>query len=162
VGGSNNHYKFSTKEISDLTSKIKNTIISNPGYAYLVLTSRRTSKETINSLKNNLKNLAIIWNESKKNPYIFALKYSEFFIVTSDSTSMISECAFTGKSIFIFHLPYKRKSKRIEKFHQLFKELKIAKNLKDKNILIPWTYKSLNESQRIASILKEKIIKENS
>ena len=52
-----------------------------------------------------------------ENPYIFALNNSAFFVVTSDSTSMISECAFTGKPIFVFHLPFKRLSKRIENFH---------------------------------------------
>ena len=97
----------------------------------------------------------------EKNPYTFALKNSEFFIVTSDSTSMISECAITGNPIFIFHLPFKRQSKRIEKFHEKFQKLHITKKLDNNNNLIPWTYNSLNESKRIASIVKERIIKEN-
>ena len=114
-----------------------------------------------NALKDKLKDIAIIWNENEKNPYTFALKNSDFFIVTSDSTSMISECAFTGNPIFIFHLPFKRQSKRIENFHKQFQKLKITKKLDYKNDLIPWTYVALNESKRIASILKERIIKEN-
>ena len=114
-----------------------------------------------NALKDKLKDIAIIWNENEKNPYTFALKNSEFFIVTSDSTSMISECAITGNPIFIFHLPFKRQSKRIEKFHEKFQKLNITKKLTDKDDLIPWTYDSLNESKRIASIVKERIIKEN-
>ena len=89
------------------------------------------------------------------------MKNSDFFIVTSDSTSMISECAFTGHPIFIFHLPFKRQSKRIEKFHENFQKLNITKKLDDNNDLISWTYNSLNESKRIASIVKERIIKEN-
>ena len=80
-------------------------------------------------LKDNLKNIAIIWKENEKNPYTFALKNSDFFIVTSDSTSMISECAITGNPIFIFHLPFKRQSKRIEKFHEKFQKLNITKKL---------------------------------
>ena len=113
-------------------------------------------------LKNKLNKLALICDEKTNNPYTFALKNSDFFIITSDSTSMISECAFTGKSIYIFHLPFKRKSKRIENFHNQFKKLNITRELNDKNDLISWTYKTLNESERIASILKERIIKENS
>ena len=73
---------------------------------------------------------------------------------------MISECACTGNPIFVFHLPFKRKSKRIDKFHQKFIKLKITKNLYEENDFSQWSYKSLNESKRIASIVKERIIKE--
>ena len=53
-----------------------------------------------------------------KIPIYMLLKNSKFFIVTSDSTSMISECAFTGKPIYVYHLPFKRISKRISNFHE--------------------------------------------
>ena len=43
------------------------------------------------------------------NPYIFALKSSSKFIVTSDSTSMISESAISGKPIYIYQLPFQKK-----------------------------------------------------
>ena len=97
----------------------------------------------------------------KKNPYTFALKYSIFFIVTSDSTSMISECAFTGKPIFIFHLPFKRASKRINNFHNQLEKLNITKKLKDQSNFTNWNYIHINESERIASIIKERIIKDS-
>ena len=161
IGGNNKHYKFSVKEINELSLKIKKIKKLNPDYNFLIISSRRTTLEMKKVLKDNLKNIAIIWKENEKNPYTFALKNSEFFIVTSDSTSMISECAITGNPIFIFHLPFKRQSKRIEKFHEKFQKLKITKKLDYKNDLIPWTYNSLNESKRIASIVKERIIKEN-
>ena len=74
---------------------------------------------------------------------------------------MISECAFTGKSIYIFNLPFKRKSKRIVKFHDQFDKLNITKKLDNEKILSKWAYNSLDESKRIASILKERIIQEN-
>lgn len=162
IGGSNNHYDFSLKETVELVFKIKNIKKSNPEYNFLILHSRRTTKKMKDLLKNKLSDISIILKEDEANPYTFALKHSDFFIVTSDSTSMISECAFTGKSIYIFHLPFKRKSKRIEKFHDQFEKLNITKKLGDKNDLIPWIYNSLDESKRIASILKERIIKENS
>mgnify|MGYP006182465759 FL=1 len=40
--------------------------------------------------------------------------------------------------------------------------LNITKELGNKNDLIPWSYESLNESERIAGILKQRIIKEKS
>ena len=161
IGGNNHHYKFSVKEIDELSIKIQNIKKSNPNYNFLILSSRRTTREMKEVLKVNLKDIAIMCNENEKNPYTFALKNSDFFIITSDSTSMISECAFTGHPIFIFHLPFKRQSKRMEKFHEKFQQLNITKKLDNKNDLIPWSYNSLNESKRIASIVKERIIKEN-
>ena len=69
------------------------------------------------------------------NPYSFALKFSSKFIVTSDSTSMISESAISGKPIYIYQLPFKRASKRFERFHNEFKQLNITRDFKNNIIL---------------------------
>ena len=161
IGGSNNHYFFSLKAIDELIFKIRKIKKTNPNYNLLIIYSRRTTQEMKDKLSKNLNDVSIILKKEDENPYTFALKYSVFFIVTSDSTSMISECAFTKKPIYIFHLPFKRKSKRMEKFHDQFTKLNITKKLGDKNDLIPWTYNSFDESKRIASILKKRIIKES-
>ena len=160
VGGENQHYKFSDKETNRFIKIIKHIKKINPEYQLFIISSRRTKKKINRILETNLKDIAFIWNSYDKNPYTFALKNSDFFIVTSDSTSMISECAFTGKPIFVFHLPFKRKSKRIENFHQEFTKLNITKKLLDNSELKAWNYKPLNEAERIASIVKERIIKE--
>ena len=160
VGGSNNHYNFSKNEALNLTSTIKNIKKNNPEFNFLIITSRRTSDKVKIILRESLVSFTYVWNEKDKNPYTFALKNSNFFIITSDSTSMISECAYTQKPIYIFHLPFKRKSQRIERFHELFSKLNITKKLKEKNDFIPWTYKKIDETKRIAGIIKERIIKE--
>jgi uncharacterized protein len=160
IGGTNNHYKFSIKEVNNLVAKILYFKKINPNLNYLIIFSRRTTNEIKISIKNKLHNDKMVWYQNDYNPYTFALKYSDYFIVTSDSTSMISECAFTGKPIYIFHLPYKRISKRIEKFHNQFQILNITKDLNSTCELLSWIYKPLNESKRIASIIKERIIKE--
>ena len=90
-----------------------------------------------------------------ENPYIETIQKSSYFIVTSDSTSMISEAAISGKPIYIHHLVFKRKSKRIENFHKEFSALGITKDLININHLSDWTYNSLNESERIAIIIKK-------
>ena len=160
VGGNNNHFKFGLNEINDLSNRIKEIKKKYQKYKFLILTSRRTSAEMTKTIYDNLKDTAIIWQNNKKNPYTFALKYSDFFIVSSDSTSMISECAVTGKPIFVFHLPNKRRSKRIDKFHNQFSKLNITRKLEFSSDLLSWSYDSLNESKRIASIVKERIIKD--
>ena len=160
VGGDNHHYQFSDNETNSLIKKIKHIKKINPEYQLLIISSRRTKKEINRMLEKNLKDIAFIWNNNDKNPYTFALKNSDFFIVTSDSTSMISECAVTGKPIFVFYLPFKRNSKRMENFHQEFTELNITKQLLDNSELKNWNYNPLNEAERIASIVKKRIIKD--
>jgi len=159
IGGNNRHYKFTKDSLLDLINKIKHLKKRYSKFNFLVISSRRTGLDIISFMKEKLDKIAHIWNGVDENPYIFALKNSLFFVVTSDSTSMISECAFTGKPIFVFHLPIKRLSKRIENFHHEFENLKITKKFLDHIDLNPWQYETLDEARRISGIIKERIIK---
>ena len=102
-----------------------------------------------------------MWLGIGSNPYEFALFNSKFFIITSDSTSMISEATISGKPIFVYQLPYKRKSIRFERFHEEFRKLNITRNLNSTNILENWSYDKLDESKRIARIIKKRIVQGN-
>jgi len=73
---------------------------------------------------------------------------------------MISEAAISGKPIYIYHLSFKRKSRRMINFHDEFSKLGITKDIKNIKYLKNWKYNSLNESERIASIIKKRIIQE--
>lgn len=159
IGGNNNHYEFTKENILDLTNKIKNLKKKYSKYYFLIISSRRTNVDMIKLMKEKLDKIAYVWDGVDKNPYSFALNNSKFFVVTSDSTSMISECAFTGKPVFVFHLPFKRISKRIESFHHEFENLKITKKFSNDMDLNPWQYESLDEAKRISGIIKERIIK---
>jgi len=159
IGGNNRHYKFTKESILDLINKIKHLKKRYSKFNFLVISSRRTGLDIIRFMKEKLDKIAHIWNGVDENPYIFALNNSTFFVATSDSTSMISECAFTGKPIFVFHLPFKRLSKRIENFHFEFENLKITKKFLDPIDLNPWQYETLDEAKRISGIIKERIIK---
>ena len=111
-------------------------------------------------IKNKLGEISNLWLGEGYNPYVFSLKYSSHFILTSDSTSMISESAITGKPIYIHHLPYKRISKRLESFHNEFRMLNITRDFVCTKGLSNWTYNPLNESKRISGIIKERIIED--
>ena len=69
---------------------------------------------------------------------------------------MISEAAITGKPIYIADIPSKKNDHRFRKFRELFNNLNITKNLNEK--LENWNYKSLNETTRIATEIKKKIL----
>ncbi len=155
IGGQNRHYIFSKKIVTDLIEKIIKLKNKFNNYDFLVIGSRRTNEDAINLLKDKLNGIAQVWNKKTKNPYLFALKNSKYFIITSDSTSMISECAFTGKPIYIYHLPFKRISNRIKSFHNEFENQKITRKFNDNLEL--WNYESLDEAKRIAGILRLRI-----
>ena len=161
IGGNNQHYHFSDKEANELCDKLLAIKKNKKDIELNIITSRRTSNLVKKILIKKLNKIAKIWTGDGKNPYKECIQSSSFFIVTSDSTSMISEAAISGKPIYIYHLSFKRKSKRIENFHREFSELGITKDIRNINHLKNWTYNSLNESERIANIIKKKIIEQN-
>ncbi len=158
IGGENNHYFFSLKEAEKLCNDIIDLKEKNSKLSFLIITSRRTENKIKYLLKNKLDSFAKIWLGEGKNPYEFALYNSNFFIITSDSTSMISEAAISGMPIYIYQLPFKRKSNRFKRFHDEFKRLNITRDLNKLNELEKWSYDKLDESKRIAGIIKERII----
>ncbi len=160
IGGQNQHYYFNEKEAKDICFKINALKVKNPEINLLVLTSRRTDPLIKKIFKEKLSLISALWLGKGENPYTFALKYSSNFIITSDSTSMISESAISGKPIYIYQLPFKRVSKRFEKFHNEFKKLNITRDFKNSISLSNWSYKPIYESKRIAGIIKERIIQD--
>ena len=90
-----------------------------------------------------------------KKAYLSALAISENIIVTCDSSSMISEAALTGKPIYIANILPKKNDIRFQRFRNLFRDLNITRNLGED--VENWTYQSLDETNRVAKIIKEKI-----
>ena len=76
-------------------------------------------------------------------------------IVTCDSSSMISEAALTGKPIYVANILPKKNDKRFQRFRNLFRELNITRNLGEE--IENWNYEKLDETNRVAKIIKEKI-----
>ncbi len=90
-----------------------------------------------------------------KKAYLSALAISEYIVVTCDSSSMISEAALTGKPIYIANIEPKKNDKRFQRFRNLFRELNITRNLGEE--VENWSYPKLDETNRVANIIKEKI-----
>jgi mitochondrial fission protein ELM1 len=68
---------------------------------------------------------------------------------------MISEAALTGKPIYVANLLPRKNDKRFQKFRNLFRQLNITRNLGEKEE--NWNYKKLDETNRVANIIKQKI-----
>ena len=154
LGGPNKYYDYKDKNLTNIFVIIKKILNKNNLQA-IVIPSMRTPKKTINLASEHLGAENLVINNVDKKAYLSGLSLAKYIVVTCDSTSMISEAALTGKPIYIADIPAKRKDERFKKFRDLFSELNITKNLNEK--LEIWTYKSLNETNRIAEEIKKYI-----
>ena len=154
IGGPNNYYDFSEKEIDKVFSKIK-ILFSTDKYKIIVIPSYRTPKEIIGKANNVFSHDHLVVTTVDKKAYLSAFSQADYIVVTCDSTSMISEAAVTGKPIYIANMKAKKKSKRFEVFFSQLKEINIIKDLEDK--IETWSYNNLDEVNRIAPTIKAKM-----
>ena len=68
---------------------------------------------------------------------------------------MISEAAATGKPVYMAMMKPKKSIDRFKSFYTQFKSLGIARELTDN--VENWSYNKLDEVNRIAPIIKEKM-----
>ena len=68
---------------------------------------------------------------------------------------MISEAALTGKPLYVATIPANRSDKRFQKFRNLLESMNIIRKLEDE--LDTWNYEKLDETNRIAKQIKEKL-----
>ena len=154
LGGPNKYYDFSNKELIKVFNKIKSNFIS-VGYKAIVIPSTRTPKRIIDLANKEFNKIGFVVNSVDKQAYLSAFALASSIVVTSDSTSMISEAAESGKPIFIAHMHLKKDNYRFKKFFQLFKDMKITKDLGES--IDSWTYNKFNEAERVATMINSKL-----
>ncbi len=154
LGGPTKYYDYSLENIKNIFF-ILNNLLKKNDLQLVVIPSMRTPKNTIDYAKEYFgENHTIISNVDKK-AYLSALSRSNSIVVTCDSSSMISEAALTGKPIYVANILPKKNDKRFQEFRNLFRELNIIRNLGED--VENWSYKKLDETNRVANIIKQKI-----
>ena len=139
---------------SIIFNKIK-TLFTPDKFKIVVIPSYRTPENVIKKAYNTFSINHQVVRQIDKKAYLSSLAQADYIIVTCDSTSMISEAALTGKPIYVADIPTKKNDHRIKKFQELFKQLNIIKKLDNK--LRTWHYENLDETNRVANIIKQKI-----
>jgi len=154
IGGPNKYYAYTEKVIHQTFNKVK--ILFTPDkYKIIVIPSYRTPKEVIKKAYDTFNFNHYVVKEVDKKAYLSALAISDHIVVTCDSTSMISEAAVTGKPVYIAMMKSIKNNYRFKKFYNKLQELGITRELKDN--IDTWSYESLNEAGRIASLVKSKM-----
>jgi len=154
LGGPTRYYDYNDQVIDGIFSKIEQNFLKN-NYQVIIIPSMRTPQNIIEKAKNYFDKDQIIIPNVDKKAYLSSLKISDHIIVTCDSTSMISEAAITGKPIYVAQMPAIKNNQRFKSFFNLFESLNIIKELN--NSIENWTYTKLNETNKIANQIKEKI-----
>ena len=126
-------------------------------YKLIVIPSYRTPENIVKLAFNYFNQDHLVIKEKDKKAYLSSLGLADAIIVTCDSTSMISEAAITGKPVYVARMSHRRNIDKFERFYTLFKDLGIIRNLEDK--IEHWNYKGLDEVNRAASIVKERMKK---
>ena len=124
----------------------------------MVTTSRRTD-ETLKCQirKLNEKQNVLVYEGIGPNPYIGFLGLADTIIVTSDSINMISEACSTGKPVYI--IPLGKNNKRKQSFLDTMQQE--GRTRPFDGHLQSWTYEALNETERVAAIIRERLSSNN-
>jgi len=154
LGGPNQYYSFSDKILIEIFEKVKINFINN-GHQIIVIPSMRTPQRIIEIAKKHFNKTELVIDEVDKKAYLSALGMAKYIVVTCDSISMISEAAITGKPIYVAQMPTIKNNERFKQFFNLFNSLNIIKELN--NSVESWNYQKLDETNRIASNIKQKI-----
>ncbi|MDA9599944.1 mitochondrial fission ELM1 family protein [Candidatus Pelagibacter sp.] len=154
LGGPTKYYDYSTINMKHIFTSLYK-LLKKHDFQLVVIPSMRTPINTIHYASEFFGDNHTIIMDVDKKAYLSALALSENIIVTCDSSSMISEAALTGKPIYIASILPRKNDKRFQSFRNLFRELNITRNLGEE--VENWTYEKLDETNRVANIIKQKI-----
>lgn len=158
IGGNTKNFVMTKADAEILVINLRGltTIYQLPLF---VSFSRRTPEVVKNIIKYQLRSNTIYDPSSGgHNPYLGLIAAAECLVVTSDSISMLSEVAASGKGLYIFK-PDSFKSKKHLSFIRYLIEIKIAKML-DKNVnqYKKYSYQPLNEMERIMPLIEKLLV----
>ncbi len=154
LGGPTKYYNYSNENIIQIFSKIKKKMIEK-NLQLIVVPSNRTPEQIIQFAKEYFNNNRLVIESVDKQAYLSSLSLGKYIIVTCDSSSMISEAALTGKPVYVAMIPAIGHDKRFQKFRNLLENMNIIRKFDEE--LETWSYEKLDETNRIANQIKEKL-----
>lgn len=151
IGGTAGNQILTRDMVMNLSAQLN--ALAHKNYGLMITTSRRTGDENKKILRDALGGPNIyFWNEADENPYFGILAWADALIVTSESMSMVSEAATTGKPVYTVNLNGGKP-----------RHVKMQDNLRKKGIIRnfsgqidEWTYKPLNDAEAIACEIRRK------
>ena len=154
VGGSNRCYRMTPAWACGFAAELRR-MAEAEGASLLVTPSRRSDPAVLEVLKNALSGLPMwFWDGSGDNPYLAMLALADAFVVTPDSTNMVSEACSTGRPVLVARMP--GASAKFRRFHQVMHGSGFTRDFAGE--LATWSYTPLRESPRIADLVVARMI----
>ncbi|MBP6985749.1 MAG: mitochondrial fission ELM1 family protein [Alphaproteobacteria bacterium] len=154
MGGGGRRFRLDPDVIYDLRDKLKDLMDKSGGHIAIV-PSRRTGEKNKIALNEAFKGMDVeIWDGSHANPYLGYLGLADYIVVTSDSVSMVSEACYTGKPVYIYHLP--GGSSLFDRFHNLMEKEGYTRRLS--HDLQVYNYPALDEMSRVTEWIQIKMV----
>lgn len=161
IGGNSKTHKLGPRQMDDIVAFLHD--LQGRHRAGLMITvSRRTPTDVAARLSHALSGPhTVIYDGVGDNPYHGFLALADYIICTSDSVSMLSDAATTGKPVFIWPLP--GGSAKFDRFYARLRDRHITRERAEmlKGDLSPWTYTPYNDSGYVAEALKKLIEQRN-
>ena len=150
IGGNSRAYRMTEAAARALAEGVL-ALQAADGAGLMVTASRRTGPEAGALLRRMVAGPDIeFWDGQGDNPYLGYLALADAVVVTSDSVSMPSEAAATGRPVHIFDLP--GGSEKFERFHAHFRALGISRRFTGR--LADWTYRPPDDAGRVADAVR--------
>jgi hypothetical protein len=151
VGGKSKSHSFGETDAQSLAAQLKKL---DERFGLMITTSRRTGKAQTRIIEQALADTrAFVWDGSGDNPYFGLLALADVIIVTSDSTNMAVEAAATGKPVYVIDLP--GGDSKFTLLHADLERRGIARKFTGE--IAQWSYPPLNETARIATLIRKRI-----
>ena len=149
LGGANRCYRFGADEAATLAAQL--AALAASGAGLMITASRRTGAENVDRLKQALgASPYYLWDGEGENPYFALLHYADHILATSDSISMISEAATTGKPVHVVDLP--GGDAKFGDFHRVMRKAGITRSFD--GTLPGWHYDKPDETAQAATLVK--------
>lgn len=156
LGGSTSDYPYSDACHRRLADALR--AVAAQGVSFMVTPSRRTHKDLIAAADAaTASNQRLFWNGESANPYADYLAHADALIVTADSVNMTSECAATGRPVYVF-MPAGG-SPKFNRFHAAMRQSGAVRPLPDAlPALETWSYTPLEAGSTIAAEIERRVL----
>ncbi len=155
IGGKSRAHDLPEAHAAELAARIA-TMIEAAGGSLMLTFSRRTPEAAKAAMTARLTHLpGLIWDGQGPNPYFAFLQFADHILVTEDSANMAAEAASTGKPVHILPMVATKPVDKFARLHQDLRDRRAARPFEGR--LESWTYEPLNETERAARIIAERL-----
>lgn len=152
IGGASKSHRFADDDARQLAAQLKS--LAMQGIGVMATTSRRTGETQTRIIREALAGTnAYVWDSEGENPYFGLLALADAILVTCESTNMAVEAAATGKPVYIVDIP--GGDPKFDRLHASLRARGITRPFAGK--IEQWTYEPLNETARVALIIRHKL-----